>query len=37
MKRRRVPGLINLYEVTDRIEIQALARDSHLLNTYLTS
>ncbi|QMV18809.1 hypothetical protein GOB94_09035 [Granulicella sp. 5B5] len=30
MKRRRIPGLIDLFEVSDANEIKALARDPHL-------
>ncbi len=34
MKRRRVPGLIDLFEVSDPAEIKVLARDSRLDRTF---
>jgi hypothetical protein len=37
MKRRKVSGLIDLYEVTDPLEIQALARDAHLDRQFETA
>jgi hypothetical protein len=37
MKRRRVPGLIDLFEVNDPDEIKALARDPHLDRSFETA
>jgi hypothetical protein len=37
MKRRRVPGLIDLFEVSDPSEIKALARDPHLDRRFETA
>jgi hypothetical protein len=37
MKRRRVPGLIDLFEVSDPNEIKALARDPHLDRKFETA
>jgi hypothetical protein len=37
LKRLRVPGLIDLFEVSDPNEIKALARDPHLDRTFKTA
>lgn len=37
MKRRRIPGLIDLFEVSDPIEINTLARDPRLDRRFATS
>jgi hypothetical protein len=37
MRRRRVPGLIDLFEVSDPDEVKALARDPHLDRSFETA